>query len=195
MTSPQTMISNELKTEADLKAKFQENIAQRQLDFSIIQFSIPSIFTLFPFTTWFPKYLKGGWREGLQKDLFAGLVMGIMLIPQGMAYSMTALLPPEYGFYTSITPSLVYMLLGTCDHLQVWLNSSFLSLDIRLRSSAGWCQCSHQHHGCTGVAKCTACNCARSRERSNDPHSDERVCIAFPTMSIGYSCQFGLSQE
>jgi hypothetical protein len=58
----------------------------------------------------------------------------------------------------------------------------FLFLDIRLRSSAGWSECSHQHHGCTSATKCAACNCTRSRERSHDPDSNERVCIALPTV-------------
>ena len=152
-------IDGELKTEADLKSKFPESIAQNQIDFKFLQFSRPSLFALLPVSSWLPIYVKGGWREGLQKDIFAGLVMGIMLIPQGMAYSMTALLPPEYGFYTSITPSLVYMLLGTCGHLQVSPDFVFYGA-IELSVCTGWSECTYQYHGGTGAAVCTARHCA-----------------------------------
>jgi hypothetical protein len=108
----------DLKTEADLKGKFQESSEESLTGFNILKIGRPSLNSILPFTEWFPRYVRGGWREGMQKDVYAGLVMGIMLISQGMAYAKTALLPPEYGFYTSITPSLVYMLLGSCSHLQ-----------------------------------------------------------------------------
>lgn len=43
----------------------------------------------------------------------AGLTVGIVLIPQGMAYAMIAGLPPVYGLYASLFPVLVYAILGT----------------------------------------------------------------------------------
>jgi hypothetical protein len=112
-------VISDMKTEADLKEKFQESTEDSPKGFNFLQIGRPSLKSTLPVTEWLPRYIGGGWREGLQKDIFAGLVMGIMLIPQGMAYAMTALLPPEYGFYTSITPSLMYMLVGSCSHLQV----------------------------------------------------------------------------
>jgi SulP family sulfate permease len=30
-------------------------------------------------------------------DFFAGIIVGVMLVPQGMAYAMLAGLPPIYG--------------------------------------------------------------------------------------------------
>ena len=52
-------------------------------------------------------------------DLNAGITVGIMLIPQGMAYALLAGLPPIYGLYASIVPQLVYALLGTSRQLSV----------------------------------------------------------------------------
>lgn len=52
-------------------------------------------------------------------DLSAGLVVGVMLIPQGMAYAMIAGLPPVYGLYTAIIPSLIYTFIGTSRHVSV----------------------------------------------------------------------------
>jgi SulP family sulfate permease len=46
-------------------------------------------------------------------------VIGVMLIPQGMAYSMLAGLPPIYGLYASIVPLLVYAVFGTSRQLAV----------------------------------------------------------------------------
>ncbi|WP_422360259.1 SulP family inorganic anion transporter [Reichenbachiella sp.] len=57
--------------------------------------------------------------EWFKNDLFAGLVVGVMLIPQGMAYAMIAGLPPIYGLYTAIIPTIVYALIGSSRHVSV----------------------------------------------------------------------------
>lgn len=69
----------------------------------------PILHRLFPILTWLPQY-KRAW---LGADLNAGLTVGIMLIPQGMAYAMIAGLPPVYGLYASLVPQLIYVLTGT----------------------------------------------------------------------------------
>lgn len=69
----------------------------------------------FPFLQWLTNYKK----TNFSKDLVAGLTVGIVLIPQGMAYAMIAGLPPVYGLYASIFPLLVYMFLGTSKNVVV----------------------------------------------------------------------------
>lgn len=69
----------------------------------------------FPILTWIKGYNKGDFAG----DLSAGLTVGVMLIPQGMAYSMLAGLPPIYGLYASTIPLIVYALLGTSRQLAV----------------------------------------------------------------------------
>lgn len=68
-----------------------------------------------PALEWLPKYNK----KQLKGDLVAGLTVGVMLIPQGMAYAMIAGLPPIYGLYASTIPLVIYALLGTSRQLAV----------------------------------------------------------------------------
>ena len=66
-----------------------------------------------------PEWIKHYKRLDFRFDLQAGLTVGIMLIPQGMAYAMIAGLPPVYGLYASTLPAIVYAWFGTSKHLSV----------------------------------------------------------------------------
>jgi sulfate permease, SulP family len=70
---------------------------------------------------WFPiaGQLAGYDRARLGSDLSAGLTVGVMLIPQGMAYALIAGMPPIYGLYASLVPLVVYALMGTSRQLAV----------------------------------------------------------------------------
>ena len=68
-----------------------------------------------PVLEWLPKYNQE-WFKG---DLSAGLTVGVMLIPQGMAYAMIAGLPPIYGLYASTLPLIIYAVFGTSRQLAV----------------------------------------------------------------------------
>ncbi|WP_317205753.1 sulfate permease [Janthinobacterium sp.] len=52
-------------------------------------------------------------RALLAGDLTAGVVVAMMMIPQGMAYAIVAGLPPVAGIYASILPPLLYALFGS----------------------------------------------------------------------------------
>jgi sulfate permease, SulP family len=58
-------------------------------------------------------------RITFRGDLAAGVTVGIMLIPQGMAYALIAGLPPEYGLYAALVPLVIYAFMGTSRHLAV----------------------------------------------------------------------------
>src|SRR5690606_8676490 len=58
-------------------------------------------------------------RSDLPGDLSAGLTVGIMLIPQGMAYAMLAGLEPVHGLYAVTVPLLLYAIFGTSRQLAV----------------------------------------------------------------------------
>lgn len=68
-----------------------------------------------PILEWLPQYR----RSDLRGDILAGLTVGIMLVPQGMAYSMLAGLPPTYGLYASITPLILYAFFASSRQLSV----------------------------------------------------------------------------
>lgn len=69
----------------------------------------------FPILDWLPTYKK----VHFSGDFFAGLTVGVMLIPQGMAYAMLAGLPPIFGLYAAFVPQLVYAFTGTSRQLAV----------------------------------------------------------------------------
>ena len=66
----------------------------------------------------------GGWirgydRRNLRNDVLAGIIVAVMLVPQGMAYAMLAGLPPVIGLYASTFPLIAYALLGSSRQLAV----------------------------------------------------------------------------
>ncbi|MEM7484305.1 MAG: solute carrier family 26 protein [Bacteroidota bacterium] len=69
----------------------------------------------FPFLTWITTYN----RSFLYNDFIAGATLGIMLVPQGMAYAMIAGMPPIYGLYAALVPQFIYALTGTSRQLAV----------------------------------------------------------------------------
>lgn len=69
----------------------------------------------FPILEWLPKYKKSYWAG----DISAGITVGVMLIPQGMAYALIAGLPPVYGLYAALVPNLLYAFTGSNRKLAV----------------------------------------------------------------------------
>ena len=52
-------------------------------------------------------------------DLLAGITVGIVTIPQAMAFAMLAGIPPIYGLYGSFIPLLIYGFLSSSNYLNV----------------------------------------------------------------------------
>lgn len=67
---------------------------------------------LFPFLRWWPLVDA----HSLRSDLVAGLVGALMVLPQGIAFATLAGLPPAYGLYCAIVPTIVAGLYGSSMH-------------------------------------------------------------------------------
>ncbi len=53
------------------------------------------------------------------QDTIAGITVGVILIPQSMAYAILAGLPPIYGMYACTVPLFVYAMLASSTQLQI----------------------------------------------------------------------------
>ncbi|XP_055356846.1 sulfate transporter-like [Paramacrobiotus metropolitanus] len=69
-----------------------------------------------PVIDWLPKY---EWRSSLLPDVIAGITIGFLNTPQGVAYAMATKTPPVTGLYVSFFPLLVYFMMATSRHLSL----------------------------------------------------------------------------
>ena len=69
----------------------------------------------FPLLNWAPAYR----REWLLPDVFAGLALWAVMVPEGMAYAGIVGVPPIMGLYTIVPALIAYALLGTSRQLVV----------------------------------------------------------------------------
>jgi len=68
-----------------------------------------------PILEWLPNY-KASFFKG---DLASGITVGIVLIPQGIAYALIAGLPPIYGLYCALVPQILYAIFGSSRQVSI----------------------------------------------------------------------------
>lgn len=68
-----------------------------------------------PIVRWIPKY---EWRWSIG-DFIAGLTVGLMLVPQSIAYAGVATLPVQYGLFSSYVAPILYTFTGTSKDLTI----------------------------------------------------------------------------
>ncbi|XP_055337640.1 LOW QUALITY PROTEIN: pendrin-like [Paramacrobiotus metropolitanus] len=74
------------------------------------------LYRILPITDWLFHY---NIKKCLVGDLISGFTVGILNIPQGMAYGVLAGTESIYGLYTSFFPVLIYSLICTSQHASV----------------------------------------------------------------------------
>ena len=67
------------------------------------------ILDLVPVVQWLPKYSP----RWLISDMIAGLTVGLILVPQALAYAKIAGVPLQDGLLASWLPSAIYFIMGT----------------------------------------------------------------------------------
>ncbi|KAI1153864.1 sulfate permease [Nemania diffusa] len=73
------------------------------------------VYSLFPFLEWIFHY-NLTWLLG---DVIAGITVGFVVVPQGMAYALLAGLEPQYGLYTSFVGFILYFLFATSKDITI----------------------------------------------------------------------------
>lgn len=71
------------------------------------------LYKVLPFLRWWPTVGK----QTARADLVAGLTGAIIVLPQGVAFATIAGLPPEYGLYAAMVPTIIAALFGSSWHL------------------------------------------------------------------------------
>ncbi len=72
-----------------------------------------ALLRIFPFLAWQPKLTS----ENLRADAVAGLTVALVAIPQSLAYAQLAGLPPYYGLYAALMPTIFGALFGSSAQL------------------------------------------------------------------------------
>ncbi|XP_077453758.1 solute carrier family 26 member 10 isoform X1 [Stigmatopora argus] len=67
-----------------------------------------------PIFNWLPGYR---FKKCFLGDTIAGLTVGVLHIPQGMAFALLTSVAPIFGLYTSFFPVVIYMIFGTGRHV------------------------------------------------------------------------------
>lgn len=75
----------------------------------------PYFRSLFPFTYWIGRY-NLQWLIG---DLVAGITVGAVVVPQGMAYALLAQVPVQFGLYSSFMGVVVYWFFATSKDITI----------------------------------------------------------------------------
>ncbi|MGD9950630.1 MAG: sulfate permease [Desulfobulbus sp.] len=74
---------------------------------------VRNLHSFFPFLRWWPMVN----RHTLRDDLLAGATGALVVLPQGVAFATIAGLPPEYGLYAAMVPTVIAALFGSSWHL------------------------------------------------------------------------------
>uniref|UniRef100_A0A0R3RSF0 STAS domain-containing protein n=1 Tax=Elaeophora elaphi TaxID=1147741 RepID=A0A0R3RSF0_9BILA len=98
-----------MESSSNLKKLVKKKVKFTQCNF------IDRIKQAFPILFWLPNVT----RLDLLKDIIAGITVGVLCVPQAMAYAALANVNAVIGLYTSVFPTLVYVIFGTSKHINL----------------------------------------------------------------------------
>jgi len=81
-----------------------------------------------PIIQWLPKYSP----RWLINDAIAGLTVGVILVPQALAYAKIAGIPLQDGLLASWLPSMLYFIMGTSKGIQIFSSSLSYRIETKL---------------------------------------------------------------
>ncbi|KAG2215432.1 hypothetical protein INT46_001395 [Mucor plumbeus] len=97
------------------KQKFRKNLYHFPKQFKTF------VVGLFPIIQWIHRYnlSVSNYRIWLAQDAIAGITVGMLIVPQGIAYAKIANLGPQYGLYTSFVGVTLYCFFGTSKDISI----------------------------------------------------------------------------
>jgi len=113
---------------AEVKSECIPKFGDGGIDLKSVLYSLPSYIHI----PYFPAFNRPGWLKGyivgphnaklledFTKDLWAGVIVALTLLPQGLSYGVLANLPAVNGLYCAILPSATYTFFGSAMQLGV----------------------------------------------------------------------------
>jgi MFS superfamily sulfate permease-like transporter len=110
-------IQNDLTTMERLRLRVTKSTQELKKNLAKKSFYKNYLLMRVPIIRWL--FLEYKLKRYLFGDLISGFTVGIMNIPQGMAYALLASLAPVNGLYISFFPVLIYALFGTSKQLSI----------------------------------------------------------------------------
>lgn len=99
-------IAESYRTDPNIAAvKSHAGPMARRLPLATVDYLVEKL----PVAQWLPHYHP----RWIIQDVIAGITLGVMFIPQGLAYAKIATIPIEHGLYSCWIPSALYFFLGT----------------------------------------------------------------------------------
>ncbi|KAK7067954.1 hypothetical protein SK128_001813 [Halocaridina rubra] len=86
-----------------------------------------------PFLTWIRSYSTSCFLG----DLVSGFTVGLMIIPQGLAYGVVAGLTPDYGLYSAFCCSFLYVVFGSTTELNIGPTAIMALMTYQYTSNGG----------------------------------------------------------
>lgn len=112
--SPKKTLKSDIR---DISENAKNQLKNLKNDMKKKSFYKNFLFKRIPIIQWL--FLKYNFKSDFLGDIIAGFTVGIMTLPQSMAYALLANLAPVNGLYISFFPVLFYAIFGTSKQISI----------------------------------------------------------------------------